>query len=403
LATDSFTPAAKRAILVITAVQFINVVDFMMVMPLGPDFSKALGIKVSHMGVLAGAYTLSAAVSGLIGSLFLDRLDRRVALCWSMVGLVFGTAAGAFATDFHTLLWARVFAGAFGGPTTSIGLAIISDLVPHERRGTALGRVMMGFSAASLFGVPIGLEIARVGGWNAPFLIVGITAAVIGIAAWFALPPMRNHLTKAYDVRQVLPIRSLLSQAPVRVCYALFFCVLMSGFLIFPNISAFLQVNSGFPRDDMGRLYFVGGIASLIAMNFSGRMVDKMGSVPWFIVGSFGFITSVFLGMYFEPALLNPYLLFVTLMVFGTFRNISNHTIASKVPAPHERAGFMSLQSCVQHAAMSAGGILSSRILSTGADGKLVGMDHVIELSSVLVIAGIWLMVALSKLVKSPS
>jgi hypothetical protein len=107
--------------------------------------------------------------------------------------------------------------------------------------------------------------------------------------------------------------------------------------------------------------------------------------------------------MYFEPALLNPYLLFVTLMVFGTFRNISNHTIASKVPAPHERAGFMSLQSCVQHTAMSAGGILSSRILSTGADGKLVGMDHVIELSSVLVIAGIGLMVALSKLVKSPS
>ena len=65
---DATTRVTRLAILVIAATQFVNVVDFMMVMPLGPDFAKALGIRVSHMGVMSGAYTLAAAVSGLLGS-----------------------------------------------------------------------------------------------------------------------------------------------------------------------------------------------------------------------------------------------------------------------------------------------------------------------------------------------
>lgn len=391
----------RIAIIVIAAAQFVNIVDFMMVMPLGPDFAKALGIRVSHMGVLAGAYTMAAAISGLLGALFLDRIDRRKALVWSIVGLAAGTGAGAFATDFHTLLWARVFAGIFGGPTTSIGLAIIADMIPHARRGAAIGKVMMGFSIASIFGVPIGLEVARIGGWNAPFVMVGGLAAIMAGLARVSLPELKGHIAAAATGMPNLPFRSLLRQVPVWTSYALLFCVMMSGFLVFPNIAGYVQLNLGFPREDMGRLYFVGGIASLIVMSFCGKLVDRFGSVPWFLLGSFGFLTALFLGMYMVPPLINPYGLFVTFMVFGTLRNISTQTLSSKVPLPHERAGFMSLQSCVQHTAMSAGGILSSRLLVTGDRGELVGIDNVVMASALMVIIGAVLIVILATQVKS--
>src|SRR6187551_468220 len=82
----------RRIIFLVGAIQFVNVLDFMMVMPLGPDFAAALSIDTSHIGLVGGAYTASAAVAGMVGSLFLDRFDRRRALACAMLGLALGTA-----------------------------------------------------------------------------------------------------------------------------------------------------------------------------------------------------------------------------------------------------------------------------------------------------------------------
>ena len=74
-------PATEgRVIALVTLLQFINIMDFMMVMPLGPDFALALGMDVSNVGIVAGAYTLMAAVVALFGAQYLDRFDRRPAL-----------------------------------------------------------------------------------------------------------------------------------------------------------------------------------------------------------------------------------------------------------------------------------------------------------------------------------
>jgi predicted MFS family arabinose efflux permease len=293
-----------------------------------------------------------------------------------------------------------VFAGIFGGPTTSIGLAIIGDLVPHERRGAALGKVMIGFSLASIFGVPIGLEVARVAGWSAPFIMVGLMALITAVLARFALPELNAHVTSKQGFISHLPIKTMLKQKTVWNSYSLLFCVMMSGFLIFPNIAGYVQFNLKFPREEMGQLYFVGGIASLLVMTFCGRLVDLWGSLPWFILGSIGFFGALWFGMYQQPPLINPYGLFVAFMVFGTFRNISMQTLSSKVPRREERAGFMSLQSAVQHAAMAAGGILSSRLLETAPDGKLLGVEKIAGFSSVLVVVAVLLIVSLARQVR---
>src|SRR5687767_8538309 len=111
------TPVSERKIIaLLAAVQFVNILDFMMVMPLGPDFAVALGIPTSRLGLVGGSYTAAAALAGAVGALFLDRFDRRRALAVAMLGLVIGTATGALARDLPSLVGARVLAGLFGGP-----------------------------------------------------------------------------------------------------------------------------------------------------------------------------------------------------------------------------------------------------------------------------------------------
>ncbi|HNH48665.1 MAG TPA: MFS transporter, partial [Myxococcota bacterium] len=117
----------RNLLLLIAAVQFVNILDFMMVMPLGPDFAVDLGIPTARLGLIGGSYTASAAVAGIVGARFLDRFDRRSALAVSMTGLVVATALGGFAWNFPSLLAARVLAGAFGGPATSVSMAVVAD------------------------------------------------------------------------------------------------------------------------------------------------------------------------------------------------------------------------------------------------------------------------------------
>src|SRR5438128_10492237 len=212
---------SERAIVfLVGAVQFVNILDFMIVMPLGPDFARALAIPPSHLGYIGGSYTAAASIAGLAGSLFLDRFDRRKALAVAMLGLVVGTAAGGFATGLGTLMAARLLAGFFGGPATSLSLSIIADVVPAERRGRAMGAVMGAFSVASVIGVPVGLELARQGGWQLPFFAVAGMGALVVAAAIFFLPPLRLHLLSK-EAERALPFSQLLGNPLVRISYAM--------------------------------------------------------------------------------------------------------------------------------------------------------------------------------------
>jgi predicted MFS family arabinose efflux permease len=218
-------------------VQFINVLDFVMVMPLGPDFAKALSIPTSDIGILGGSYAASAAVSGIACSFFLDRFDRRRALAVAMLGLVIGTALGGFASGMLSLVAARVVAGAFGGPATSLALAIVTDTVPDQRRGRALGKVMTAFSFATVLGVPAGLELSGLFGWRAPFFAVaGLGVLLCGAAVRF-LPPMTAHRGRGGatgGAGKLLDAPALLSLSAVGL-------VMLGVFAIVPSLSPYVQ------------------------------------------------------------------------------------------------------------------------------------------------------------------
>lgn len=376
-------------VLLIGAVQFVNILDFVIVMPLGPDFAAALGISESHLGYVGGAYTAAACVSGLIGSLFLDRFDRRKALAVAMLGLVAGTASGALAVDLPTLLMARVLAGAFGGPATSLAFSVIADAIPASLRGRAMGTVMGAFSVASVIGVPTGLWLAEVFSWRAPFIGVAAVGVVVAAAAIFALPPMTKHLE---GPRHVVDVGALVSDPLVQVSYLMTAVVMMAGFVVIPNIAAYVQLNLGFPRPSLKWAYGLGGVASLLATQLGGRAVDRFGSFRVGTVGASMVIVVVFTFFYLPHRYMPEWLVlvaFVAFMISNGLRNVSYNTLTTKVPAPEVRARFQSLQSATQHGASAAAAMLSAQLLGTvdlpaiGAEPvrRLVGMDVVAMVS----------------------
>lgn len=372
-------PLERRVLLLVTLVQLVNVLDFVMVMPLGRDFARSLGFPESQLGLIGGAYTLSAAVAGLAGARFLDRADRRTALSISMAGLVAATAAGGFAFDLTSMLIARVIAGAFGGPATSVALAIVADIVPVERRGKAMSLVSAAFSIASVVGVPLAIYAAEIGSWRTPFFAVAAMGALVTVFAASSLPSLRVHL--AGERPPPAATWSLVRRPEMAMTLSAAAAMTLSIFMIVPYVRSFLQNNHHYPESQIKYLYLVGGVAAFVTVRLAGPAVDRFGSTPIAAIGTVVLAVSQVVWFVPEQPILPTMLVFVMFMTTASLRGVPLSTLASKLPAPYERAQYMSLQSAVQHLASATGAIAASWILTTGPGERIENLPLVVLIS----------------------
>ncbi len=187
----------RLIVFILAAVQFTTIVDFMIVMPLGPQLMRTLAITPAQFGLVVSSYTFAAGVAGLVASAIVDRFSRRTTFLVLYAGFLLGTLCLAFAPTYHWLAAARVVTGAFGGILGGVSLAIIGDVFPEERRGRATGSLMTGFALASVAGVPFGLYLGTEYGWHVPFV-----ALAIGGSPVLCLAPQRcRGWTGTWDER----------------------------------------------------------------------------------------------------------------------------------------------------------------------------------------------------------
>jgi predicted MFS family arabinose efflux permease len=369
----------RRVLWLVGVVQFINILDFMMVMPLGPDLAQRLGIDLADLGWIGGSYTAASAASGLISALFVDRLSRKTTLLGALCGLMLATFAGGLCWNFSSLLATRILAGIFGGPATSAAWAIVADVVPSERRGQAMGKVMGAFSLAAIFGVPLGLEMAKWHDWRTPFFVTAALGLLIALAGLRLLPPMRAHLAHLAHVRDRVSLSWLfrLAWKPInRLAYAYVAFAMLASFMIVPNISAYLQYNLHYPRAALGRLYGIGGVVSYVTLRATGRLLDRFPASATSLVSNVTFICILWITFVDPSPHLSPFALFLGFMFAMGMRNVSSTTLATRIPPPQERAGFMALLSCVQGCGMATGAFASTHFLHEEAGHALSGMGR---------------------------
>lgn len=396
------SPAERRIVLLVAAIQLINVLDFVIVMPLGPDFAIGLGIPTSNIGLISGSYTFAAAFAGLAGSVWLDRFPRRPALLVSLAGLVLSTFAASLATGLPTLLAARLAAGMFGGPATALGIALVTDAVPVAKRGRALGTVMAAFSVASVLGIPAGLEISRLFGWRSTFFCVaGLGAAVTAAFAWL-MPSSDPVFRKQSD-----PPASSVSlgstpqptpDAPQRLLsgpalIALSYTFLMSAgvFAIVPSLAAYIQFNLGYPRESLGLLYMVGGVFSFASLRVAGLAVDRFGVKKVLVIGTLVHTGALGCGFVSSDWAAPAMALIASYMVSSGLRMVPIQTLATRVPLAHQRAQFLSAQSALRHGGSAFGAFVSSAVLVATPEGHLKNMPLV----AICALAAAWMVVPL--------
>jgi predicted MFS family arabinose efflux permease len=362
-------------LLVLAAVQFTHIVDFMIIMPLGPVFKDAMDLSPVEFGSVVAAYSISAGIAGLLAARFLDRFGRKAALLTLYGGFTIGTLLCAVAPNYVLLLAARTVAGAFGGTAASVVLAIVGDAFPDSRRGTAMGVVMSAFSVASIAGVPLGLVIAAWLGWPATFAMLAvISVLILGLAAQ-VLPPLRGHL--GHEEVGTATTWDVLSDPNHLRAFGLTVGLVFSSFVIAPHLPTYLVCNGVLTQSDLTLMYLCGGIATLGTLTFFGRLADRHGKLRVFRILATVTLLPVMMLTNLPAGLPLVLVLAVTtlFMITSSGRMVPALALITRCAMPRVRGSFMSLNNAVQHVFCGIAATLAGAILSQpdGEHGPLVG------------------------------
>ncbi|HLP94942.1 MAG TPA: MFS transporter [Saprospiraceae bacterium] len=386
---------AKERLLLfaLAAVNFTHIMDFMIMMPLGPQLMDLLQINPQQFSLAVSAYGITAGISSFIAAFFVDRFDRKSILLYAYIGFLVGTFSCAFAPNYELLVAARVLAGLFGGMIGAQVLAIVADTFSYERRAMAMGTLMTAFSLASVAGVPAGLWLAAKFSWHVPFLAIGLLGIAVLVIISFAVPPMNQHILEKRPGQKPFQVLTDIFQTPNQMRALSFSIVLMLGhFIIIPFISPSLVGNAGFSQDHIFLIYFVGGLLTIFSAPLIGKLADRRGKYPIFVLFALLSLIPVWLLTNIWPV---P--LWVVLTIAGVFfivingRMIPTQALVSSVVHPQKRGGFMSINSSMQQLSTGLASMLGGAIVSKTADGHILHYNWVGYLSMVLILTSIWL------------
>jgi MFS transporter, DHA1 family, inner membrane transport protein len=384
------TKDQKIILYLLACVQFTNIMDFMIMMPMGPILMKAFNITAREYSFLVSAYSISAGICGFIAAFFVDKFDRKNVLTIAYIGFLIGTFACAIAPTYTMLMAARIVAGIFGGVLGSQVVAIVGDTVKYEHRAEGLSIIMAAFSTASVLGVPLGMYLASTISWHIPFMFV-VAVGFVNLLLRY-LPSLRGHINQSLIKPSPFAVLTNIGKDSNQLrALALSVIVIFGHFCTIPSLSPYLTLNVGMSVDNISLIYLVGGAITIFSARIVGKIADQKGKYLIFATCGTLFLIPVFLMTHLQSGASLTLILFITSMffLFANGRTITMQAIVSGVVNNEQRGGFTSINSSMIQLGSGAASFVGGLIVEKAANGTLLHYEWVGYMSITFMIAGI--------------
>jgi predicted MFS family arabinose efflux permease len=272
-----------------------------------------------------------------------------------------------------------------------MSLAIIGDVFPENRRGSATGSLMTGFALASIAGVPVGLYFGTNYGWHIPFVALAIGGIPTLLLSPFALPPLNGHVGKTHS-HPVRSIVEIFSEANHINAFALIIMLMIGSFSVFPMLSPYLVKNVGLSEDQLPLVYIAGGVLTLFTAPVVGRLADRYGKLLIYcvIVPVASVLMVVITHLPRVPIAL-AIAAFGSLMMCNVGRMIAAMAMVTSSVVPQKRGSFLSINASLQHVASGIGAYLGGVIVTKASDGRIEHFGTVGWFAAACTLSTLWL------------
>lgn len=236
------------------------------------ELAHDLNVSIGQAGQLNAAFAIAVAVSAPLLGIVTSRIDRRTLLLAAMTLYALLHFAAALAPGFFALLILRFAAGFAPAIYTPQAAGTAGLLVPPERRGTAISTVFLGFSVATVVGLPLGTYVGSHFGWRTMMIIVACMS--IGMMIWlrYTLPAklkvapldLRAFADLGRDNTLLLLIGVTASQSAAQ-------------FVLFSYIAPALKIFVGATPGVLGLLLALFGVFGVVGNTLAARFMDRVG------------------------------------------------------------------------------------------------------------------------------
>lgn len=362
--TTHFTPYQKMVMLILALLQFVIILDFMIIAPIGDVLMKTLSISTEQFGLVVSAYAFSAAISGIAIAGFADRYDRKKMLVVFVLGFILGTLFCGLSDTYTELLASRIITGIFAGVTSSTLLTIVADVFAAKMRGRVMGVVQMGFGLSQVLGIPLGIFIATRFNWHSTFMFIVALTVLILLAIAYGFKPINEHLKNQRDKNAFLHLWHTVKNKQYQTGFMATMFLTIGGFMLMPFSSIFLVNNVHITNEQLSIVFLFTGLSSLVMMPLIGKLSDKFDRFRIFTFASIAAAIMVVLYTHLPVMPLWSVVIF-NMIFFAAIMSRMSPAMAlnSMVAKPEDRGAYMSISASLQQTAGGLGALLAGLIV----------------------------------------
>jgi predicted MFS family arabinose efflux permease len=339
------------------------------------EISGSLSVSIATAGQLISAGALLMSIGAPACAALVAGWDRRRLLALSMAWYALLHFACALAPDFGWLLALRVLALVPPAIFTPQAAACLGLLVPPHERGRAITFIFLGWSVASVLGMPIAALVGGTFGWRAAFLLVSVLSVASAAWVWRAMPdgvkPPALSLA-AWGV--TLRSKALMTAVAVTVLSA------AGQFVQFSYFAPYFKQKLDLSPGGLSFFFMCFGACGLIGNMLMARSIDRLGAARAVMIG---------LGLMAASLLLFPLgtslLLAVVVNIpwgLGCFASNSAQQARLVGLAPPLAAASVALNSSAIYAGQAIGAAGGGWLIARG------GMEHLHWAGFVVLLAG---------------
>ncbi|MBT2727701.1 MFS transporter [Bacillus sp. ISL-75] len=343
-----------------------------------PLIATDLHIPVTTAGLTVSLYALGVTFGAPVLTSLTARMSRKTLLLWIMIVFIIGNSIAASATSIRVLLAARVISALSHGVFMSIGSTIAADLVPANRRASAISIMFSGLTVATVTGVPFGTFIGQQYGWRLAFVII-IAVGIIGfIANWILIPSFLKKGTQT-SVRDQF---KLLTNGRLLLLFTITALGYGGTFVVFTYLSPLLQEITGFKEGSIAIILLAYGLAIVIGNMAGGKLSNRnpIGSLFYmFIVQAVVLFVLMFTAQFKIAGLIT--IIFMGLLAF---MNVPGLQVYVVILAERYVPSAVDVASAINIAAFNAGIAIGSYLGGTITD--TLGLIHTTWIGALMVL-----------------
>lgn len=346
-----------------------------------PLISHDLDISLTTAGLTVSLYALGVMFGAPILTSLTSKMPRKTLLLWIMVVFIIGNGIAASATSVTVLLVARVISAFSHGVFMSIGSTIAADLVPENRRASAISIMFTGLTVATITGVPFGTFIGQQFGWRFAFVAI-VVIGIIGFIANSILIPSDLRRGTSTTIRDQVKLMT-----NSRILLVLSITALGYGgtFVVFTYLSPLLQTITGFKQESIAIILLVYGVAIAIGNMLGGKLSNKnpIGSLFYmFIVQAIVLFILVFTAPFKVAGLIT-----IIFMGLFAFMNVPGLQVYVVMLAERFVPSAVDVASAMNIAAFNAGIAIGSYL--GGVVAESIGLIHTTWIGALMVVLAV--------------